>query len=260
MSDPLRLHDKVIAIIGGTGGLGASAARACCAAGARVVALGRDPAKGKALAEELGDGFQFVAGDAADPAAAPAAIAEAVRRWGRLDGLYHVAGGSGRKYGDGPLHAIPDDGWRHTLDWNLTSVFYSNRAALAQMLEQGDGGSIVNLTSVLAARPAPEFFATHAYAAAKAAIVGLTTSAAAYYAPHNIRVNALAPALVETPMAARATSDAAIRQYVERRQPLAGGRVGQAQDLNGAVVFLFSDEARYLTGQVLAVDGGWSVM
>ena len=97
------------------------------------------------------------------------------RRSARFDALYHVAGGSGRAFGDGPLHEITDAGWDETLRFNLTSVFHSNRAATARFLEQQTGGSILNLGSVLGSSPSPRYFATHAYAAAKAAIVGLTT-------------------------------------------------------------------------------------
>src|SRR6185369_2676317 len=144
-----------------------------------------------------------MAADATDPAAAPAAIERAVQAFGGFHGLYHVAGGSGRKAGDGPLHELTDEGWRATLDLNLTSLMLSNRAAVRQFLAQGSGGSILNIGSVLGFSPSPQFFATHAYAAAKSAVVGFSKALAAYYAPQGIRVNVLAPGLVETPMAQR---------------------------------------------------------
>lgn len=253
------LLDKVIVIVGGTTGIGLSAARACVAAGARVVLVGRNAESGAAALAELGEAARLVTGDAVDPATSERALETAVQEWGRLDGLYHVAGGSGRKFGDGPLDQITDEGWRATLDLNLTSVFNSNRAAVRQFLAQGGGGSVLNMGSVLADSPAPKLFATHAYAAAKAAIVGLTKAAAAYYAPHDIRFNVLAPALVETPMSARASSDEQIMAYVSARQPLDGGRIGRPDDLDGAAVYFLSDASRYCTGQVLAVDGGWTV-
>jgi NAD(P)-dependent dehydrogenase (short-subunit alcohol dehydrogenase family) len=255
----LRLRDKVIVIVGGTSGLGLSAALACRAAGACVVALGRNVDKCEHLQQQLGVGGRVVAADAREQTAAEQAIALAVREFGRLDGLYHVAGGSGRALGDGPLHEVSADGWQRTLEWNLSSVYYSNRSAVQQLLRQNQGGSILNMASVLPTHPSPRYFATHAYAAAKAAIIGLTTAAAAYYAPHGIRFNAVAPALVQTPMAQRAANDPAIRDYVARKQPLDGGRIGVPQDLDGAVLFLLSDESNYVTGQTLAVDGGWSV-
>lgn len=253
------LLDKVIVIVGGTTGIGLSAARACVAAGARVVVVGRSAESGAAALVEIGKAARLVTGDAVDPATSVRAIETAVKEWGRLDGLYHVAGGSGRKFGDGPLDQITDEGWQATLELNLTSVFNSNRAAVRQFLAQGNGGSVLNMGSVLADSPAPKHFATHAYAAAKAAIIGLTKAAAAYYAPHNIRFNVLAPALVETPMSARAVGDEQIRAYVSARQPLDGGRIGRPDDLDGAAVYFLSDASCYCTGQVLAVDGGWTV-
>ena len=115
------------------------------------------------------------------------------------------------------------------------------------------------MTSVLADSPAPRQFATHAYAAAKAGIVGLTKSAAAHYASQNIRVNAVAPALVATPMSGRAQANDEIMSFIKHKQPLDGGRIGVPEDLDGAALFLMSDAAKFVTGQVLAVDGGWSV-
>lgn len=254
-----RLRAKRLIIVGGTSGLGRSAALACLAAGARVVTIGRHPPADPAALDLPGDIAELVLGDATEPATIERAIEVACQRWGGVDGLYHVAGGSGRRLGDGPLADIPDEGWDFTLRQNLDSVFFSNRAVLRQFLQQGTGGAILNMASVLAYSPAPRHFATHAYAAAKAAILGLTTAAAAYYAPHNIRVNALAPALVETPMAARATADPVILEFIRHKQPLDGGRVGVPADVDDAVVYLLSEESRFVTGQVLAIDGGWSI-
>ena len=197
--------------------------------------------------------------DATQPQTAPEAISAALHEFQRFDGLYHVAGGSGRSAGDGPLDQISDEGWDLTLRLNLTSLFYSNRAAAQQFLKQKTAGAILNMGSVLGISPSPQYFATHAYAAAKAAIVGLTQSAAAYYAPHNIRFNVIAPGLTHTPMAQRAASNPAIMEYIRTKQPLDGGRIGQPSDLDAAVVFLLSDQSRFVTGQVLCVDGGWCV-
>ncbi len=254
------LADQVIVVVGGTTGLGFSAARACLAAGARgVVITGRNPANAAGAASSLGPACVPLVGDATDPAHAPAALALAHKRFGGFHALYHVAGGSGRKMGDGPLHEITDDGIRATLELNLHSVILSNRAAVRQFLAQGSGGSILNLSSVLGRSPSPAFFATHTYAAAKAAIVGFTKSIAAYYAPQNIRCNVLAPALVATPMARRAAGDATILKFIATKQPLDGGRIGQPEDCDDAAVYLLSSGAKFVTGQVLAVDGGWSV-
>lgn len=256
---PPALAAKSLVIIGGTSGLGLAATRACLRAGAKVVAVGRDPDKAAAVATELGDAVRVLAADATAPTTAEKAIALAVSEFGGFHGLYHVAGGSGRRRGDGPLHEITDEGWDFTLQLNLTSLFYSNRAAVRQFRAQGTGGSIVNCGSVLGFSPSPQFFATHAYAAAKAAIIGLTKSAAARYAPENIRLNVLAPALVATPMSQRAQGDEAILNFMKTKQPLDGGRIGQPEDLDAAAVWLLSDGSRFVTGQVIAVDGGWSV-
>ena len=154
---------------------------------------------------------------------------------------------------------MSDEGVRATLSLNLDSVIFSNRAALRVFREQGGGGVILNMASVLVWSPSPRYFATHVYAAAKAAIIGLSRSAAAHYAAEGIRVNVLAPALVDTPMAQRAAGDEAIQSFIRTKQPLDGGRMGLPGDLDGAAVYLLSDAARFCTGQVLAVDGGWTV-
>jgi len=254
------LSGKVIVVIGGTTGLGLSASTAFLQASARgVVITGRTRSTLDSARASLGSDAAALEGNAIDPTHAPAAIALALEKFGRFDGLYHVAGGSGRRLGDGPLHELTDDGLRGTLELNLHSVILSNRAAVRHFLAEGTPGAILNVGSVLGQSPSPHFFATHAYAAAKAAIVGFTQSTAAYYARHNIRCNVLAPALVETPMARRAAQDETILKFIATKQPLDGGRIGRTDDCDGAAVFLLSDAARFITGQVLAVDGGWSV-
>lgn len=251
------LERKSIVIVGGTTGLGFSAAKACIEAGARVIAVGRNPESAQQAGEILGERGQVMTGDACDSATAETAIKAAIEHFGAFDGLYHVAGGSGRKMGDGPLHEITDEGWAATVNLNLTSLFYSNRAAVKAFLKQGTGGSILNMGSVLGSSPSPRYFATHAYAATKAGAEGLTKSVAAYYARRNIRVNVLAPALVETPMARRAAGDAEIMEFIAGKQPLDGGRIGRPEDLDAAVVYFLSDASAFVSGQVLYVDGGW---
>ena len=248
-----------IVIVGGTTGLGLSAARALAAHGHRLVLVGRKAESARAAEAELGDAAVAVVGDATDPAPGDRAVATAVERHGRLDGLYHVAGGSGRGHGDGPLHEVTDAGIGFTLELNLHSVILSNRAAVRRFREQVGGGVILNMGSVLGESPAPRYFSTHVYAAAKSAIIGYTRSIAAYYAADGIRANVIAPALVATPMARRAAEDDEIQRYLRTKQPLEGGGSGRPEDLDAAVVYLLGDGARYVTGQVLRVDGGWSV-
>jgi NAD(P)-dependent dehydrogenase (short-subunit alcohol dehydrogenase family) len=200
-----------------------------------------------------------ITGDATLPATAESAIQAALNHFAGFDGLYHVAGGSGRRHGDGPLHELTDEGWAYTINENLTSLFYSNRAAVKQFLKQGSSGTVLNMGSVLGFAPSPKYFSTHAYAASKAAIVGLTKAAAAQYASQGIRFNVLAPALVATPMSQRAQEDEDILRFIRTKQPLDGGRIAAPADLDAAAVYFMSDESRFVTGQVLAVDGGWCV-
>ncbi|MFP4353455.1 MAG: SDR family NAD(P)-dependent oxidoreductase [Puniceicoccaceae bacterium] len=255
----MLLDGKSIVVIGGSTGLGLSAAKAFAREGARLLIVGRKPESLEEAKAAIGGEVLALAGDAMESATAEQAVATAVEHFGGLDGLYHVAGGSGRRMGDGPLHEITDEGWDYTLRLNLTGLFYSNRAAVRQFLKQGRGGSILNMGSVLGAHPSPKYFATHAYAATKSAVLGYTKSIASYYAAHNIRANVLAPALVETPMSRRASEDEEILQFIRSKQPLDGGRNGRAGDLDAAAVFFLSDASAFVTGQSLFVDGGWSV-
>lgn len=238
--------------------MGLSAAKACVAAGAHVVVVGKDPETTTAAEVVLGSRVLAFTGEASDPRTAERAIGESIAAFGSFHGLYHVAGGSGRKYGDGPVHELTDEGWDKTIALNLTSVMYSNRAAIRQLLVQGTGGSVLNMSSVLAWSPS-RHFTTHAYAAAKAAVIGFSTSLAATYAPNDIRVNVIAPALVNTPMAKRAVESDEIRKFVSTKQPLDGGRIGVPEDMDAAVVWFLSEGARFVTGQTLAIDGGWGV-
>lgn len=255
-----RLAGKRIVIIGGTTGLGFSAASSFVAEGARVVIVGRKRESAEEAERSLGETHAMaVMGDASDPETSRRAIEVCETQFGGFDGLYHVAGGSGRSFGDGPLHEVTDAAIDATLSLNLNSVILSNRAAVQAFERNRTGGSILNMASTLAFSPSPKLFATHVYAAAKSGIIGFTKSIASYYASKNIRVNVIAPALVETPMAKRAVLNQEILSYMNTKQPLDGGRIGQPDDLDGAAVYLLGDESKFTTGQVLAVDGGWSV-
>jgi NAD(P)-dependent dehydrogenase (short-subunit alcohol dehydrogenase family) len=121
------------------------------------------------------------------------------------------------------------------------------------------GGTILNMGSVLGFSPSAKYFSTHAYASTKSAVIGLTRACAAYYAPQNIRFNVIVPALIETPMSHRAAGDETIMRFIKTKQPLDGGRIGRPEDVDAAVVFFLSDASKFCTGQVLTIDGGWSV-
>lgn len=258
MSGPW-LSKKSIVIIGGTTGIGLSAAKAFVEEGAKVVVVGRNEESVEKASAILKENGTAIAGDASLPGTALQAINLCMSKFGAFHGLYHVAGGSGRKFGDGPLHELTLEGWEKTFQLNLTSLMLSNQEAIKAFLEQEVSGSILNMGSVLGFSPSPKHFVTHAYAATKSAVIGFTKSIASYYAAHDIRINVLAPALVETPMAQRAANDDLILDFIKTKQPLDGGRIGQPSDLDGAAVYFMSDYSRFTTGQVLAVDGGWSI-
>jgi NAD(P)-dependent dehydrogenase (short-subunit alcohol dehydrogenase family) len=254
------LANKRCLLVGGTGGIGLAASRRFLDAGARIVSAGQEIDAGcQALVDRSSPGsVSFLACDATRPPEVERLFAEAITRLGGLDVLYHIAGGSGRRVGDGPLHECTDDGWRVTLEINLTTTFLANRAALRHFLGQGQPGVILNMASVLGFSPSPHHFDTAAYTAAKGAIIAMSRQAAARYAPAGIRVNVLAPGLIDTPMASRAVQDPAIRHFLRTKQPLSAGPA-QPDDCAEAAVFLCSDAARAITGAVLAVDGGWCV-
>ena len=258
MSSPW-LKEKSIVIIGGTTGIGFAAAVAFVEHGANVVVVGRNPESVTKASSAFGESGIAMAGDASNPETAAQAIGLCIKKFGNFTGLYHVAGGSGRKFGDGPLHELSLDGWNQTFSLNLTSLMLSNQAAIKFFLHRRTSGTILNMGSVLGFSPSPKYFVTHAYAATKSAVIGFTKSIASYYAANNIRINVLTPALVETPMAQRAANNDLILSFIKTKQPLDGGRISQPMDLNGAAIYFMSDYSNFTTGQVLAVDGGWSV-
>jgi NAD(P)-dependent dehydrogenase (short-subunit alcohol dehydrogenase family) len=259
---PARRFDGKVCLVTGSTGIAAAAARALAAEGARLFVTSKTAEHLAELARELPDA-KWHAADLSQEEAVESAVRECVGEFGRLDCVYNVAGISGRRFGDGPAHEMTLEGWEQTIAHNATSQFLVSRAAIRQMLAQeaaanGQKGAILNMSSTLATHPAPLHFATHGYAASKGAIESFSRSAAAYYAPHGIRINVIAPALVATPMSERAQADADVMAYTAARQPLASGAL-EPGDLVGAALFLLSDEARMITGQVLNVDAGWSI-
>ena len=253
------LQNKNIVIIGGTTGIGLSAAKAFVAEGANVVIVGRNEGSVAEAKKLLGKKAEAFSANATNPETSIRAIDLCFNKFGSFNGLYHVAGGSGRKMGDGPLHELTLDGWNKTIELNLTSMMLSNQAAVKKFLELKKDGTILNIGSVLGYSPSAHYFSTHAYAAAKSAVIGFSKSIAAYYAKNNIRVNVMAPGLVETPMAQRAANDETILSFIKTKQPLDGGRIGQPEDLDGLALYFMSDQSKFTTGQVIAVDGAWSI-
>jgi NAD(P)-dependent dehydrogenase (short-subunit alcohol dehydrogenase family) len=255
-----RLASKRCLIVGGTTGLGLAAARRFLEEGARLVIAGRSADKGAAAVAALHEcgPVQFVGCDASHAEDVARLFGEASKKLNGLDVLYHVAGISGRRHGDGPLHECTDDGWQATLDANLKSTFLTNRSAVRHFLEQRQHGVILNMASVLGFSPSPHYFDTYAYTATKGGIIAMSRLAAARYASDGIRINVIAPGLIDTPMAARAAGDVEILHFLKSKQPLTAGP-GKPEDCSDAAVFLCSDEARFITGAVLPVDGGWCV-
>jgi len=259
-----RLSGRTALITGSTG-IAAAAAELFTQEGARVFVASRTEVHLRELVDALaatGAEVGWATADLQDEVQADAAVDAAHERFGRIDMLFNVAGGSGRRFGDGPVHELTLEGWDRTMALNVRSHVTVSRAVLRRMLHQdrdadGSRGAILNMASVLASHPQPELFPTHAYATAKGAIVTLTLAMAAYYVRHGIRVNAVAPSLTVSRMSERAAADAVTVAFAVDRQPLVGGFL-PAIDVARAALFLLSAESRAITGQVLLVDGGWS--
>lgn len=251
---PGRLAGKVAVVTGGGGGIGRCIASRFCAEGARVVVADLDAARAEAAARDAGE----AAGCAVDlrrEEDAARLFRFTVERFGPPSILVNAAGASGRRFGDGPVADCTVEGWDFVLETNLKSVFLCSKFAVP-LMRAGSGGAMVNVSSVLGLVGDP-LFATHAYAASKGAILSLTRAMAVTYAPDRIRVNALCPGLIRTPMSERAANDPQIQAALPRLQPLTGA-MGTPEDVAGAALFLASDEAAFITGAVLPVDGGWA--
>lgn len=255
----MNFKNKTYIIVGGTSGLGLVSVKALLEKRANVIAIGNNKEKCLQVEKELSGNIIVLQGDAVEPQTIQNAIVTAKENFGKIHGLFHVAGGSGRRFGDGPLHKMTDEGWDKTMDLNMKSIMISNRAIINYFLDEKIAGVILNMGSVLGYSPSPKYFVTHAYSAAKSALIGFTKSIAAYYAESNIRVNVIAPSLFITPMAERAAEDDAIMGFIKTKQPLDGGRPGYPEDIVSAVLMFMDEDSKFITGQVLAVDGGWSI-
>ena len=255
-----RLAGKVCGITGATG-IAEAAALRFAAEGARLFVVALLESDCAALAERIGSSTEitWVAADLTDEADTERAFGRCVEAYGRLDALLACAGGSGRPFGDGPLHATSLQSWNTTVALNLNTAFLSSREAVKIMLDQPSGGSIVYISSVAATNPVAGAFNTLAYSAAKGGINALTVNGACQYGADGIRFNAILPALTLTPMAKRAASDPDTLDIVKVRMPVSGGGPLSADDHAQAALFLCSDESRHITGQLLRVDGGWGV-
>jgi NAD(P)-dependent dehydrogenase (short-subunit alcohol dehydrogenase family) len=255
-----NLLGKTLIVTGSTG-IAAAAARMAVVEGARLLVATSDEASGLELAGETG--AELWTGDLTSHGAAASVLSQCLSRFGRVDALFNAAGLSGRRFGDGPVHECTDEGWELTFARNLDVTFRMCRAAVGRMLQQavpedGTRGVILNTGSVLTYAPEPRHFATHAYAAAKGAIVAMSRSMAAYYAPHQIRVNVIAPGFVRTPASAGTPPESEVNEFIRKKQPLAGGLV-EAGDAARTAIFLLGSDSRSITGEVVSVDAGWKV-
>jgi len=240
----IDLTGKTAFITGSTRGIGHAIARALHAAGAKVAVVGRDRARAEAVAAELGDRATGVACDVAQADQVEAAIVAAERALGPIDILVNNAGLTR----DNILLRLTDADWNAVLDANLKGAFHTTRAVIKGMMKRR-AGRIVNITSIVGLTGNK---GQANYAASKAGLIGFTKSVAKEYASRGVLANCVAPGFIETDMTAALPDEARATLL----QDIALGRLGRPEDVAGAALFLASDLAGYITGQVLIVDGG----
>ncbi len=264
-----RLHDRVAVVTGGASGIGRATAELFAREGAHVVIADLNADKGQeavAAVQAAGRRGLFVETDTSNEAANERLADAALKQFGRIDVLVAAAGisyagyVSGEDSGDGnpmidakgnALLDKPVERWEKVLGVNLTGVFLSDRAIARRMIAAGNGGVIVNIASAAAKVPARGL---GDYCVSKAGVWMLSQVLALELAPHSIRVNAIAPGFIETPMTAAVTADEDRRQRISRRTPL--GRLGEPQDIANTALFLAGDESSFMTGKLLHPDGG----
>jgi gluconate 5-dehydrogenase len=252
--DIFRLDGRVAVIPGGGGAIGAALAEGLAAAGARVVVSGRTADTLHATVQRIeaaGSEGLAVTGDATSEDDAQRLVDETRSRFGRIDIVVNAVGGGA---GDvlNPAESYPRDAWDWIMELNVRSTIVPTQAAVRAMIEQGEGGRVLNITSVRSVLGINAGYS--AYVAAKGAISSLTRQWATEWAKHGIHVNAIMPTFVDTPQVASMLSDPSFKSGVVNRIPLR--RVGETRDLVGPAIFFCSDAASFVTGQILGIDGG----
>ena len=247
-----ELEGKVGLVTGGTSGIGRETAVLFAKAGAKVVVAGRREPEGKETIELVqaagGEGL-FVKTDVSKAFEVEALIQKAVERFGRLDVAFNNAGIEGVW---APIIRQSEEDWDRTIAINLKGVWLSLKYEIQQMLKQGGGGAIVNMSSITGLVGA---VGAAAYSASKHGVMGLTQTAALENAKRGIRINAVCPGFTETPMADRIFRVPGVHKYVVSCQPI--GRLGRPTEIAEAVVWMCSDRASFMTGQSLVLDGGF---
>jgi NAD(P)-dependent dehydrogenase (short-subunit alcohol dehydrogenase family) len=246
-----ELHGKVALITGGTSGIGRDAAVLFAKAGVKVVITGRREVEGKETIDLIraagGEGL-FVKGDVSKTADVQLMVQASVEKFGRLDVAFNNAGIEGKWI---PIVEQTEQDWDRTIDINLKGVWLCLKYEIQQMLKQGGGGAIVNMSSVAGLMGSA---GAATYVASKHGVLGLTKTAALEYAKSGIRVNAVCPAVIETPMADRIFGEPEVNKRVMALHPI--GRFGTAMEVAEAVLWMCSDRASFMTGQSLVLDGG----